>query len=364
MSAPFNKVFSKKPGWYHGDFHAHTLCSDGALSPNGLRDLAIEQELDFLSITDHNIASAFDELSETPELLILPGIEITLKEGHFNVFGFESISEQSQEFIQDLMSLPKNIRNHQHKDHKELSELMARLKEAGLMLVICHPLVWPWEWRDHDTEIGAFDCIELINDPTYPESLIDNPPARRLWSAWLNTGYRHTGLGGTDFHTLVPKDNPQRAARLNLPLTYVYAEELSVQGILKGVRQRHVYVSMGPKIDFQARMRDQVYMMGDDLGQIPSPAQITAKVENCSGQAQARLIKNGNILTQVPILDGKTEFSWQVDPQDVIESSWYRLDVIDSEDQTLAISNPFFFGPKNTPGRQPYGRFLGGYAKA
>jgi len=364
MQKSFSKVFSTIPGWYKGDFHAHTDCSDGNLSPNGLKELAIEQGLDFLSITDHNIANAFDDFEESNDLLILPGIEITLKEGHFNVFGFESIVDQAKEYIQDLMDLPKNIRNHQHKDHKELTDLLRRLKEAGLMLVIAHPLIWPWEWRDHDTEISTFDCIELINDPTYPESLIDNPPARRLWSAWLNAGYRTTGIGGSDFHATLPKDDPNRIARLNLPITYVYAQELSVNGILQGVRRHHAYVSMGPQIEFQAHEGNNIYMMGDDLGQIQSAVQISARVENCNCQAQALLIKNGKIISQTSVQDGKAEIYWQVNPDDVKEYSWYRFDVVDCEDQTLAISNPIYFGPKLIPGRHPFGRFLGAYTKA
>ncbi|MHB8135090.1 MAG: CehA/McbA family metallohydrolase [Anaerolineaceae bacterium] len=364
MQTSFSKVISPKSGWYQGDFHAHTYCSDGTLSPHELKELAIKQGLDFLSITDHNIASAFDDFDESLDFLIIPGIEVTLKEGHFNVFGFESVSDQSKEYIQDLMDLPKNIRNHQHKDHKELTELMNRLKAAGLMLVIAHPLIWPWEWRDHDTEIITFDCIELINDPTYPESLIDNPPARRLWSAWLNAGYRTTGIGGSDFHTTAPKDDPQRIARLNLPLTHVYAQELSVKGILEGLRQHHAYVSMGPQIEFLAHQGKNSYMMGDDLGIIQSKAQIIASVENCTDQAQALLIKNGKIISQVPVLDGKAEMCWQVNPDDVEDCSWYRFDVVDREDQGLAISNPIYFGPKLLPGRHPFGRFLGAYTKA
>lgn len=363
MQTSFSKVFSKEPGWYQGDFHAHTYCSDGALSPHGLKELAANHGLDFLSITDHNIASAFDDFDESLDLLIIPGIEITLKEGHFNVFGFESIADQSKEYFQDLMILPKNIRNHQHKNHIELTDLMRRLNEAGLMIVLAHPLVWPWEWRDHDTEIITFDCIELINDPTYPESVIDNPPVRRLWSAWLNAGYRTTGIGGTDFHTLIPKDDPRRIARLNLPLTYVYAQELSVKGILEGLRQHRAYVSMGPQIEFLAIEEKNTYMMGDDLGLIQSKVLLSAKVENCTGKAQALLIKNGKIISQIPVLDGKAEICWQVNPDDVKECSWYRFDVIDDEDQGLAISNPIFFGPRLAPGRHPFGRFLGAYTK-
>jgi hypothetical protein len=364
MPVSLTKVFSDKPGWYRGDFHAHSICSDGALSPRDLNDLAIAHGLDFLSITDHNNIRAFDNFDENLDHMIIPGIEITLREGHFNVFGFKSIADQAQELFHSLMELPKEIRNKQHRDHAELTDLIKQIKEAGLIIVVAHPLLWPWEWRDHDTEIASFDCIELINDPTYKESLVDNPSVRRMWSAWLNAGYRHTGLGGTDFHRLQPNDDPTRIARLDLPLTYVFAQELSVQAILDGICQRHAYVSMGPKIEFQAEVGAQTFQMGEDLGKIQTTVRLFARVEDCTSPAEALLIKNGKIVTKVPVRDGKAEIEWQVEPGEGIEGSWYRFDVIDLEDQGLAISNPVFFGKLPSPGSHPFGKFLGGFAKA
>jgi hypothetical protein len=364
MPISLTKIFSAKPGWYCGDFHAHTTCSDGFLSPRGLNDLAVEHGLDFLSITDHNGTGAFDNFDENLGAMILPGMEITLREGHFNVFGFEGIPEQARKYLDSIVDLPKAQKNHQHKYHAELAELMGRIKEDGLIIDLVHPLLWPWEWRDHETEIAAFDCIEIITDPTYKDSYTANPSARRMWSAWLNAGFRITAVGGTDFHALEPSDDSKRIARLNLPLTYVFANELSGLGILEGVRQRHVYVSMGPQIEFQAQAGGQVYQMGDDLGQIQSSVQLFARVEGCANPAQALLVGNGNIITQVAVQDGKAEINWKIAPGEVKESSWYRFDVIDPNDQTIAVSNPFFFGPRPSAGKSPYGRFLGSYAKA
>jgi hypothetical protein len=364
MPVSLTKVFSDKPGWYRGDFHAHSACSDGALAPRDLSDLAVAHGLDFLSITDHNTVGAFADFDDSLAHMVIPGIEITLREGHFNVFGFTSIAEQAEGLFKPLMELPKEIRNKQHRDHAELCAMIDQIKAAGLMIVVAHPLLWPWEWRDHDTEIASFDCIELINDPTYKESLVDNPPARRMWSAWLNAGFRHTGLGGSDFHRLKPNDDPTRLARLDLPATYVYARELSPAAILEGVRQRHAYVSMGPTIEFQAEQDGQVYQMGDDLGGIRARVRFYARVQGSTSPAEALLIREGKVVTRVPIRDGKAELEWQLEPGEEGQGGWLRLDVVDPNDQSLAISNPFYWGSIRTPGSYPYGRSLGSYTKA
>ncbi len=364
MSVSLSKVFSAKPGWYCGDFHAHTTYSDGVFSPRGLNDLAVKHGLDFLSITDHNTIRAFDDFDESLEHMVLPGIEITLLDGHFNVFGFEGITELAREFFHSIVDLPMELKFRQHWDHAKIAEFMGRIKEAGFIIDLAHPLLWPWEWRDHDTEIAYFNCIELINDPTYRDNPAANPSARRMWDAWLNAGHHITAVGGTDFHSLEPSDDPRRISLLNLPLTYVYARELSGRAILEGVRQHHVYVSVGPRLEFQAHMDGQPFQMGDDLGLIQSTVRLFARVEGCTSPGEAFLVRNGKVVVSTPVKEGKAEIEWQVQPVEVKENSWFRFDVIDPADQMLAVSNPFFFGPQVAEEKSPYGRFLGGYIKA
>jgi len=382
MTISLTKVFSTKPGWYCGDFHAHTTCSDGVFSPRGLRDLAVEHGLDFLSITDHNAIRALDEFDNDYPLMVLPGLEITFIQGHINIFGFEGNTPWAQELFHTIVDYPPYDVYMQGKEHAELDELLHKIRAAGLITDVCHPLLPPWEWRDMQTEIENFTCVELINDPTYGGSFgpVDNPTAnpatRRMWSAWLNAGYRVTAVGGTDFHSLQPSDDPKRLSLLNLPRTYVYASELSCQAILDGVRKHHVYVSMGPKIEFRASMDGVDYMMGDDLGETQAPLHLFARVEGCAGSAAARLVKNGEVVSETQIREGRDgvtppflEFEWKFLPEKGV-SAWYRFDVIghdpitNTDDQSLAISNPIFLGPTpervNTlPHEHTFGSFLG-----
>jgi hypothetical protein len=370
MTVSLTKVFSTKSDWYCGDFHAHTTCSDGVFSPRGLRDLASEHGLDFLSITDHNAIRAMDDFDENYPLMVLPGLEITLIQGHINIFGFEGNTPGAQELFQTIVDRPPYDVYMQGKEHAELDELLHKIRAAGLITDVCHPLLPPWEWRDMQTEIDLFTCVELINDPTYGGAYgtVDNPTAnpatRRMWSAWLNAGYRITALGGTDFHSLEPSDDPKRLSLLNLPRTYVYASELSCQAILEGVRKHHVYVSMGPKIEFKASMNGVDYMMGDDLGDAHDMMHFYARVEGCPSPARAMLIKNGEVLSESQIKEGKFEFEWKLMPEKSA-SAWYRFDIIghdpitNADDQSLAISNPIFVGPALKPVEHTFGSFPG-----
>ncbi len=60
------------------DLHCHTNISDGTLSPAELIALAVEREIDILSITDHDSIAAYDSVrSPNNKLRIIPGIEFS-----------------------------------------------------------------------------------------------------------------------------------------------------------------------------------------------------------------------------------------------------------------------------------------------
>jgi predicted metal-dependent phosphoesterase TrpH len=60
------------------DFHCHTTASDGSLSPAELLDLALEREIDMLSITDHDTLEAYRQLGKAASSMqIIPGIELS-----------------------------------------------------------------------------------------------------------------------------------------------------------------------------------------------------------------------------------------------------------------------------------------------
>ncbi|GAA4590994.1 hypothetical protein GCM10023194_49130 [Planotetraspora phitsanulokensis] len=76
--------------WFAGDFHAHTLHSDGTLTIPELAELAAARGLDFLTVTDHNTTSHHPYLAGVGKdrgIALLPGQEVTTDRGHANVFG-------------------------------------------------------------------------------------------------------------------------------------------------------------------------------------------------------------------------------------------------------------------------------------
>jgi len=69
------------------DLHIHSVlspCADELMTPNNILNMAMLNELDIIAITDHNSTkqlAIFEELSESYDMVIVPGIEVSVVEG-------------------------------------------------------------------------------------------------------------------------------------------------------------------------------------------------------------------------------------------------------------------------------------------
>jgi hypothetical protein len=355
-SYPLNlyHVVKAAPGWYSGDFHTHTHHSDGALTPPELAALARREGMDFLVITDHNTLNAYPHFGTQADLCIIPGIEVTYAAGHYNVFGITQYAPWQDAVTRGPITI-KHLEAQVDPD-----EIMAQSAAAGLLNSINHPLLPPWAWLMPETDLRHIHCLEIWNDPSWPDNRVGNPLAVEMWTRWLNAGHRITAIGGSDFHRPVNKPGATKPPdRLGLPRTYVYAENLSGAAILEGVRRRRCYVSMGARVDFHAQHNGVTYPIGADLGEQPGALTLNAEVKAAS-RGVARILRNGEILAEA-LLYGEEQpttlltTTVELDPQ---VPTWFRLDVLDGNGLMLAITNPIFAGPTPTPVLNTYGDFV------
>lgn len=76
-----------------GDFHLHTLASDGRLTPSELVKVAVDASLDVMAITDHDTTNGVPEAlkaSKTFGIKVIPGIELstTHKDESIHILGY------------------------------------------------------------------------------------------------------------------------------------------------------------------------------------------------------------------------------------------------------------------------------------
>jgi hypothetical protein len=332
---------SDKVAWYRGDLHSHTRFSDGDLSPAELLATAGQEGLDFFAITDHNSLAAYAEFGDTGDLLVLPGIEVTLPQGHFNVFGVSSRQEWTDEICTGPHEVPLPAR------FPSTSALMAHTAATGLLNSLNHPFLEPWEWRDRALELRHLACLEIWNDPSWPDNALANPRAVAFWTELLNAGYRLTAVGGSDYHRPKPRPGEEKPAeRLGLPATYVQAGSLTVAALLEALRRHRAYVSMGPRLTFQAQTAGgRLWEIGDHLCDYAGLVTFTAVIANCLQPARLQLLQNGRVAAEQWVTAEECSFEYQVTVR-AGESAWFRLDLLHADSNLIwAVTNPIFAGP-------------------
>lgn len=92
---------------YYYDLHMHSClsaCADDLMTPNNIFNMANLKGLNIISITDHNSTKnipIYKELSESYDMLFIPGVEITVSEG-FHVLCYFKRFEDAVAFDQIL----------------------------------------------------------------------------------------------------------------------------------------------------------------------------------------------------------------------------------------------------------------------
>ena len=207
------------PRWYQGDLHAHTWHSDGTGSLADLAAAARAQGLDFLGVTEHNTISHLPLLRDhtAPDLLLIPGVEVSTYHGHANVWPVEWPDEGFVEF------------------RCATDDQMARVREAvrarGALFSVNHPKDDgpPWKYGD----LFEPDCIEVWGAPWF----ISNYQSLAVWDAQLRQGRRITAVGGSDKHQ-GPFTGELGWYEVGNPCTHVLAESLATPAIVGGHRAR------------------------------------------------------------------------------------------------------------------------------
>ncbi len=190
--------------WYAGDFHGHTLHSDGAESLSALARLGVESGLDFLAITDHNTTSHHAHLpgiGAEHQITLIPGQEVTTHRGHANAFGdigFIDFRRPAPDWVQQVA-------------------------ERGGVLSINHPISGDCSWQ-HDLPVKP-GAIEVWHSTWFLELISTAPLAfQRLWDSGAAL------IGGTDFHHRTDGLAP------GTPTTWIAATEDTVPALLDGLK--------------------------------------------------------------------------------------------------------------------------------
>jgi predicted metal-dependent phosphoesterase TrpH len=140
------------------DHHIHTsrYSPDSIIDPFELVEIAAEHGLDGVVITEHDEAWPEDELDElrarAGDLVVLSGVEVSAREGHFLVYGlsYEQFGEAEAGIA--------------------LADLVPLVRRCGGAIVAAHPYRWGQDFDEILARVGpVFDGLELVSNNVTPD---------------------------------------------------------------------------------------------------------------------------------------------------------------------------------------------------
>lgn len=314
--------FSDKPicaeaGWYRGDLHMHSGNSDGKCASQlgnevgcpvyRLVGTAVAKGLDFIAVTDHNTTSQSDALRELQpafdKLLLVPGREITTFYGHANIFGLT-------DYIDFRMT---------DSSYAAAKNWMSAVNNSGGIISINHPGLPSGEncmgcgWQIKNIPDKVITAVEVINGATMKYGIEGSIQGWDQWHTMLNSRQHVTAVGGSDDH---------HAENIGIPTTVIYMKELSVQGLIDGIRSGRVYIDLEGNarsfLDLWATdARNRTAYMGGTLRVGRSDTiGLTACVKGVAG-GKAEFVIDGKLDTALGRAivsdDEKMRVSWKTD---------------------------------------------------
>jgi len=257
-----SETLKAEPGWYRGELHSSSLYGRGQESVAELVKRAEKLGLDFLAITDRNtLDSALDPDFVSDKVVLIPAME----------WGDDARGVALIYGPRTLVPLTDNV--------SEGQAMLVRVQAQGGIVAIAHPCfpTNPWLWGfSHMNAVEGW-CRDWGKAPPMTLGHLDarnlerkdgklmhsiavaaatrgksaNGQAVLFWDLETNQGLQAGIIAGS--RTSHPK------VAMATPITYVYANEKSLRGILEGLRQGRTFVSSGPdgpRVDFIADVFD------------------------------------------------------------------------------------------------------------
>lgn len=318
-------------GWLRGDIHAHSLHSDARWRVADLLDRARRLGLDFVALTDHNTVSGLAELGD-PDLLTLPGMELTTFWGHALALGLTDWT--------DWRTRP---------DAHAMADVAREVAGRGGILVIAHPMAegdpacTGCRWQYPDTSPGPARHVEIFNGGIDDAR---NAQALDTWYGWLDAGHTVYATAGTDAHA---PEHMAPGKRFNV----VRCRRRTAAAVLDALSGGRSYVSRGPHLALTAVGPGGRMAAPGDLVD-PGAVVVEGAWRNAEPASTVRVVTNGEVLAEWPsgtaahsrgeVSEGRAA-AWTGSGRARADltlppGAWFLLELRDGHGQLAAVTNP------------------------
>lgn len=314
------RIHLKRPTLLVGDFHVHTVNSDGAYRTGEVVDLCRRAGLDFVALTDHNTVRQNDEICAVEGITAIAGMEYTNYRGHANLY----FPGARHRFEHDPLS----------GSFEEMRATLQAARDMGAVISLNHPHCEGSPWTFGFDGL-PYDLVEVWNGALGPLDV----RALVWWHEQLCLGRRIPLVGGSDFH------RHEMFRTLGSPATFVHASSRSAADILAAAVAGRSFLSSsraGPQVDLRVGARG----LGE-TAEVGEGTQGVATVRGAQAGDVVRLLdgRGGATEWQVPF-EGEHTRSFGPEP----DVGFYRLEVWRDHPPGVrllgAVSSPVFIGPR------------------
>ncbi len=326
--------------WYRGDFHTHTTLSDGKETvENAMRNVE-KYKLDFYVPTEHNLMHTGWKNKET---CILPGVEVTTHQGHFNVFGIKKMPKYLLSAVSEANKLVQE---------KYLQSVIDEVKKAQCLVSINHPFLTEWKWLFKETRLSQIDCMEIVNDPTYTYAKESNDMAIRFLDFLWNDGRRIYGIGGSDSHNLIDEryEGAKLPSVIGDPTTHVFSQDLTPNQLLKAVKQGHMMITRFCSMETEISAEGHTFLPGDKISRVLTDSKVVEgqykiTIRDTQETPLVFLVVNGVYTPVKVVATGNHTFTAEASfEMNKKHWTWVRMEVRDKFGQFLGFVNPVYCG--------------------
>ncbi len=310
-----DQVLLPKSGLYKANLHCHTTVSDGRLSPLEIKELYMSGGYSIVAYTDHREYVWHKELDDE-NFLALPAMEADLTEQrgcwpiertfHFNLFDTRpSKDREGRDFMPHC----------DYHDKAGVNEYIAKMVEEGFLVCYNHPYWSLQDVTDYCDLKGLF-AMEIYNHGSQLEGMYGFAP--QAYDDMLRSCQRIFAVAADDNHNVFQKGDVEFDALGGC--TYIAAESLTHESVIRALREGRFYWSAGPEI-LGLEIKDNTLHI------------------NCSPAEKIFVVQNGRNYYRSQALPGETLTGAQFPLTG--DEGWFRVEIRDARGQA-AGSRAYF----------------------
>lgn len=256
-------LIDSKKKQYKANLHCHSVLSDGALTPEQLKEAYKAEGYSVLAITDHCRPCDHSAMSDE-SFLLLTGYEayirmtggkydMYLPEVHLNLFSKEPHNLSYICYNPSYCKyLPKQEHTALNKVGSErpreysveyVNEFIETARENGYIVAYNHPF-WSMESEEQILSYKGLFSLEIFNTGSYKLNHLEN--AEMLYDRMLRMGMHIGCHGADDNHNRHPFGTPDCDSFGGF--TVILADRLEYSEIIGALEKNECYASTGPRI--------------------------------------------------------------------------------------------------------------------